>query len=63
LDSVFTKYGKVESNGKVILDLTSLGYDKLLGGGKPTGAFTVRVPRVSRIAKERIESIGGEVVK
>ena len=62
LDSVFAKYGKVESNGKVILDLTSLGYDKLLGGGNPTGAFTIRVAKVSRNAKERIESIGGEVV-
>jgi large subunit ribosomal protein L15 len=62
LDSVFTKYGKVDSNGKVILDLTSLGYDKLLGGGNPTGAFTIRVAKVSRNAKERIESIGGEVI-
>ena len=62
LDSVFTKYGKVDSDGKVILDLTSLGYDKLLGGGNPTGAFTIRVAKVSRNAKELIESTGGEVI-
>jgi large subunit ribosomal protein L15 len=62
LDSVFAKHGKVDDNGQVILDLTSLGYDKLLGGGKPTGAFTIKVAKVSKSAKERIEAVGGEVI-
>jgi large subunit ribosomal protein L15 len=62
LDSVFAKHGKVDDNGKVILDLTTLGYDKLLGGGRPTGAFTIKVANVSKSAKERIEAVGGEVI-
>jgi len=62
LDSVFAKHGKVDDNGQVILDLTSLGYDKLLGGGRPTGAFTIKVANVSKNAKERIEAVGGEVI-
>jgi large subunit ribosomal protein L15 len=62
LDSIFAKHGKVDVDGKVILDLTSLGYDKLLGGGKPTGAFTIRVAKVSKSAKEKIESVGGGVI-
>ena len=62
LDSVFAKHGKVDDNGQVILDLTSLGYDKLLGGGRPTGAFTIKVANVSKSAKERIEAVGGEVI-
>ena len=62
LDSVFAKHGKVDDNGQVILDLSSLGYDKLLGGGRPAGAFTVKVANVSKSAKERIEAVGGEVI-
>ena len=62
LDSVFAKHGKVEKDGKVTLDLTSLGYDKLLGGGKPPGAFTIKVAKTSKTAKEKIESAGGEVI-
>jgi|SRR5690242_14328888 large subunit ribosomal protein L15 len=62
LDSIFAKHGKVDVNGKVILDLTSLGYDKLLGGGKSSGAFAIRVAKVSKSAKEKIESVGGEII-
>jgi large subunit ribosomal protein L15 len=62
LDSVFLKHGKADKEGKVILDLSYLGYDKLLGGGKPTGAYTVKVAKVSRNAKKSIEAIGGEVL-
>ena len=61
LDAVFAKHGKEES-GKVVLDLTSLGYDKLLVGGKIGGAFTVKVAKVSEKAKSKIEAAGGEVI-
>ena len=47
---------------RVNLDLLSLGYNKLLGGGKITGAFAVRVAKISNKAKEKIESVGGEVI-
>jgi len=62
LDSVFARHGQVENDGKVVLDLVSLGYDKLLGGGIASGAFTVRVHKVSENARKKIESAGGEVV-
>lgn len=62
LDSVFDKYGKAQEDGRFILDLNLLGYDKLLGGGKPSRAFTVKVAKVSNTAKEKIESAGGEVL-
>jgi large subunit ribosomal protein L15 len=62
LDSVFDIHGKADKDGKIVLDLQSLGYDKLLGGGKPLGAYTLRVPKASNSAKEKIESAGGEVV-
>jgi large subunit ribosomal protein L15 len=62
LDSVFAKHGKADDTGKVILDLTSLGYDKLLGGGKITGAYTIKVEKVSEGAKAKITAAGGEVI-
>ena len=42
LDDLFKKFGK-EEGGKKILDLVTVGYDKLLGGGKPSIAYTVKV--------------------
>jgi large subunit ribosomal protein L15 len=62
LDSVVAKHGKVDQDGKVILDLTSLGYDKLLGGGKVSSAFTVKITRISASAKKKIQEAGGEVL-
>lgn len=61
LDSVVAKHGKVDEEGRVILDLTSLGYDKLLGGGKVNSAFAVKVANISESAKEKIQQAGGEV--
>ncbi len=62
LDSVVAKHGKVDQDGKVILDLTSLGYDKLLGGGKVNSAFTIKITRISGSAKKKIQEAGGEVL-
>jgi large subunit ribosomal protein L15 len=62
LNSVVAKHGKVDQDGKVILDLTSLGYDKLLGGGKVNSAFAVKVASISASAKEKIQQAGGEVL-
>jgi large subunit ribosomal protein L15 len=61
LDSIVAKHGKVDEAGRVILDLTSLGYDKLLGGGKINSAFAVKVANISESAKEKIQQAGGEV--
>jgi large subunit ribosomal protein L15 len=61
LDSVVAKHGKVDEDGRVILDLTSLGYDKLLGGGKVNSAFAVKVANISENAKEKIQQAGGEI--
>jgi len=62
LETAFARHGKADESGKVILDLTSLGYDKLLGGGAISGAFAVKVAKVSESAKSKIEAAGGEVI-
>jgi large subunit ribosomal protein L15 len=43
------------------LDLTSLGYDKLLGQGEVHSALKVKVARASKSAVEKIKAAGGTV--
>ena len=43
------------------MDLTSLEIDKLLGGGKITNAYTIKVKYASNSAQEKIKKAGGEV--
>ncbi len=61
LDDLFTKFGK-EEGGKKIVDLTSEGYEKLLGGGKLTNAYSVKVGQFTASAEEKLKSVGGEVL-
>jgi large subunit ribosomal protein L15 len=42
--------------------LTSLGYDKILGGGRLQGVISVKVKQFSATAKQKIESAGGEII-
>ena len=60
LDDLFAKAGKSE-NSKNILDLTSLKIDKLLGGGKITNAYTIKVKYATNSAQEKVTQAGGEV--
>ncbi len=56
------KYSETSEDGKVILDLEKLGYDKVLGSGAINSALTVRVKRISDSAKNKITAAGGEVL-
>lgn len=47
--------------GKIQLDLTSLGYTKLLGTGKITKPLTIIVPSCSKTAAEKIKKAGGKI--
>lgn len=51
-----------EKEGKLHIDLTSLGYTKLLGTGKTTKALIINVASCSKSADEKIKSAGGEVI-
>jgi ribosomal protein L15 len=51
-----------EGDTKPTLDLSSLGYNKLLGGGKIRGRVALRVERVSDKARGKVEAAGGEVL-
>ncbi len=60
LDDIFAKSGKQEG-GKKLIDLTELGYDKLLGGGQTENAYVVKVEKFSASAEEKVKKSGGEV--
>ena len=61
LDELSTKFS-VEKENKLFIDLTSLGYSKLLGTGKISKALIVNVPSCSKVAAEKIKEAGGEIL-
>ncbi|MDQ6864824.1 MAG: uL15 family ribosomal protein [Thermoproteota archaeon] len=64
LDGILAQHASVrDKDTKPTLDLTSLGYHKLLGGGKVSGGgVKVRIEKISHNAKQKIEEVGGEVL-
>jgi large subunit ribosomal protein L15 len=44
------------------INLTALGYTKLLGTGKITKPLTIQVPSYSKSAAEKIKKVGGEII-
>lgn len=62
LTSLLIEKKAEERNGKIYIDLESLGYTKLLGGGKVTVPIHVKVPQATSTAMKKIESIGGKVL-
>jgi large subunit ribosomal protein L15 len=50
----------IEEGGKTI-NLTALGYDKLLGSGECKGAWEVTVEAATPRAVEKVEAAGGKV--
>ena len=63
LDGVFAKHGKADEKGKVVLNLTRLGYDKLLGGGKINAGICNQGSKDIRdMPRAKVEAAGGEVL-
>ncbi|EKQ53015.1 MAG: ribosomal protein L15 [Methanobacterium sp. Maddingley MBC34] len=46
----------------IIIDVTQLGYDKVLGKGKITRSLTIKAPHFSASATRKIEENGGEAI-
>ena len=53
--------GDLERFETTKINLSFLGYEKLLGKGNITKAFEIKVKSSSKRAKEKIESAGGKV--
>ncbi|MCX6651170.1 MAG: uL15 family ribosomal protein [Methanomassiliicoccales archaeon] len=52
----------VEKDGKMTVDLTVLGVDKLLGNGRVSMALEVAVSETTALAKAKVEESGGHIV-
>ncbi|WP_297419401.1 uL15 family ribosomal protein [Thermococcus sp.] len=51
-----------EEDGRIIVDTTQLGVDKVLGSGKLTKPLVVKAYYVTPKAEEKIKAISGEVL-
>lgn len=54
-------FATTEDN-KIVIDVTELGYNKVLGKGKISKALTIKAPQFSQSALKKIEEAGGEAV-
>lgn len=51
-----------EKEGRVFLDLGKLGYNKLLGMGKVTRPFSIKIASYSESAFKKVEEAGGKMI-
>jgi large subunit ribosomal protein L15 len=49
------------AGGKSEIDLTSMGYDKLLSNGAISKPLVVKIGKFSKKAKEKVEAAGGQI--
>ena len=61
LDDLFAKIGQ-QKDGKKTIDLITAGYDKILGGGKISEPYIVKIGKFTASAEEKIKMAGGEVL-
>lgn len=62
LDGLARSLNLGDKKGMQELDLTHLGYRKLLGEGAVKGSYQIVVPSSSKSAQEKVVEAGGEIV-
>ena len=56
--------GKASVDGDaIVIDVTDLGFDKVLAKGNITKVFKISSPKFSASAVEKIEELGGEAIE
>ena len=61
MDNYLKNKFATKENGKISLDATKLGYDKILGSGKLTMSISIKAKSFSKKAEEKIKKLNGEV--
>lgn len=51
-----------KNDEKTVIDLGSLGIQKLLGGGNISEGYVIKVAQASAGAKKKVESVGGRII-
>lgn len=60
----FVENGIATKEGdSIVIDVTELGYNKVLGKGNLTNTLTIKSPAFSASAKNKIEEAGGEAIE
>jgi|SRR3989344_4329898 len=62
LENLLQKKMATEKNALFEINLEKMGYHKLLSSGNPIRKYKIHAKYVSKKAKEKIESAGGEIV-
>jgi len=62
LDELAQEISTEKREGKLFIDLKSLGYTKLLGAGKVTKPLIVKTLTCSKSAAEKIKEAGGQIL-
>ncbi len=62
LDDLIREGHAKQAKDKVEVDLTSAGYDKLLGSGSPIRNLTIKVQKATSRAIAKVEEAGGKVI-
>ena len=62
LEEISKRLSIQKENGELSINLTSLGYSKLLGSGRVSKPLFVNVPSCSKTAAEKIKEAGGQVL-
>jgi large subunit ribosomal protein L15 len=51
-----------DKNGVITINLSALGFDKLLGNGRTTKKYMINVGTASATAKAKVEEQGGQII-
>ena len=51
-----------KEKNKIVIDVTEIGYNKVLGKGRISKALTIKSPQFSKSALKKIEEAGGEAI-
>lgn len=62
IEKLLEKGLATRENDKIVIDITELGYEKLLGSGKITKTLIIKAPSFSNLAEKKIQEVGGEIV-
>lgn len=61
---LWERLGKVKKEGNMyVVDLSVMGYEKLLSAGSPKNSWVITVGSVSENARQKIEKAGGSITK
>jgi large subunit ribosomal protein L15 len=62
LNGIAAKLSTETQEDKIVVDLSALGYNKLLGTGRVTKPLVIRVASCSKSAAEKVKNAGGQVL-